>query len=159
MIRTILFLEDNGYLVKQTKRFLEDDGFQVISCARIDLAQKRLNDENLTVDCIITDLNMNDEWLKEYRGESCGGLLSGWVWLRRFVYGQEKYKSLPGIVYSGYIQELESYLDSNGELYLLTDLPVKLVRKGGNSDNGYMTLLKTLQEINEELLESEREEH
>ena len=147
MKKKILFLEDNGYLVNQTRRFLKEDGYEVISFTRIDLAIDYLKDNNNSVDCIITDLNMEDEWLGEYQGESYGGLLSGWVWLMRFVYVKEELQNIPCIIYSGYIVDLENYLRRRQEYYLLNKYDITCIQKGGNNDNGYKALEKKLNEI------------
>lgn len=155
--KKLLHLEDNGYILKQTLRFLEEDGYEVVHFTRIDQAIDYLgkNPHGSGIDCIITDLNMEDEWLGEYQAESDGGLLSGWVWLRRFVYAREENLKIPCIIYSGYIPDLKAYLKSENEYYLLSDYPVSCVSKGGNNDNGYNALAKKLKEILSEI----REEH
>lgn len=142
----LLYLEDNGYLLKQTVRFLNEDGYKVEAIKRIDQAIEKFPKISDKIDCIITDLNMEDEWLGEYRNESEGGLLSGWVWLRRYVYANEKCH-IPCIIYSGYIPELKEYLIERKELDLLKEYPVSCVRKGGNDDNGYSALIQKLEEI------------
>ena len=147
MPKTLLYLEDNGYVLKQTLRFLGEDGYKVIPLTRIDQAINYFQEHHEQVDCIITDLNMEDEWLGEYRRESNGGLLSGWVWLHRFVYAKEEYRLIPCIIYSGYIPDLENYLIERKEFHLLNDYPISRVRKGGNNDNGYTALYQKLNEI------------
>lgn len=149
MEKKLIYLEDNGYLLKQTLRFLKEDGYKVIPFTRIDQANDYLlkNPDGEGIGCIITDLNMDDKWLGEYRNESNGGLLSGWVWLNRFVYVKEEYQNIPCIIYSGYISDLKSYLRETKEYYLLYKYPVSCISKGGNNDNGYMALVEKLKEI------------
>ncbi len=145
--KKILFLEDNGYVVNQTRQFLIEDGFDVISCTRIDIAIECLKNNKDSIDCIITDLNMEDELLGEYQGESDGGLLSGWVWLMRFVYVNEELRNIPCIIYSGYIVDLENYLTRRQEYYLLNKYKIACIPKGGNDNNGYNALIKKLDEL------------
>ena len=149
MAKKLLYLEDNGYLLKQTLRFLKEDGYEVVHFTRIDQAIDFLdrNPNGEGIDCIITDLNMEDEWLGKYRGESDGGLMSGWVWLMRFVYVREGYLKIPCIIYSGYIQDLKDYLKNRNESHLLHNYRVSCVSKGGNNDNGYNALAAKLEEI------------
>lgn len=145
----LLYLEDNGYLCRQTEEYLVEDGYKVQSFTRIDQAIQYLKDHpnGEGIDCIITDMNMDDEWLGEFQGESYGGLLSGWVWLRRFVYISNKYQQIPCIVYSGYIQELRSYLEERHESDLLVEYDVTCISKGGNNNQGYGALYRKLKEI------------
>jgi CheY-like chemotaxis protein len=147
MKRTLLYLEDNGYLLKQTVRFLEEDGYDVICCTRIDRAIEEFRKKVGMIDCIITDLNMDDQWCGVYQNESCGALLSGWVWLRRFVFTDMKYPTIPCIIYSGYIPDLKDYLEDRNELWLLNQYHVHCIQKGGGDNHGYNALYKKLKEI------------
>ena len=144
----VLFLEDDGCISEQTVGFLKKDGYNVKAVSRIDLAREYLENHYESVDCIITDLNMNDEWLDEYSEESNGTLLSGWVWLRRFVFESKEYiaNPCPCIIYSGYIGELNRKLKAS-ELSILRDHNVRLVEKGGNDEQGYLELKAILSEI------------
>lgn len=148
MKKTLLYLEDNGFLLKQTVMFLEEDGYEVIRCSRIDLAINEFRNNKDKIDCIITDLNMDDQWLgKEYMKESNGGFLSGWVWLERFVYAEKENASIPCIIYSGYIPVLREHLTEVNKLELLEQYNVHCVEKGGGDDNGYMALYEELKKI------------
>lgn len=149
MSKTLLFFEDNGYLLKQTLRFLQEDGYEVIPFTRMDQAIDYLN-RNPTgagIDCIIADLNMEDQWLGKYQEESNGGVLTGWVWLRRFVYANEAYRRIPSIIYSGYIRDLKSYLRERNESNLLREYPVYCICKGANNESGYGALVRKLREL------------
>lgn len=143
---TLLYLEDNEFLRRQTAKYLREDGYVVNDCRRIDQANQYLSIGG-DVDCIITDLNMEDRWLGEYQKESEGCLLSGWVWLRRFVNIEDRFKNIPCIIYSGYLAELNSYLIRRGEASLIDEYHVYLVGKGGNNDHGYNALHDTLNKI------------
>ena len=147
MKKTLLYLEDAGSLRKDTVEDLEDDGYVVKAFGRIDQAKEYLYNHPSEIDCIITDLNMNDEWLEEYRNESDGCLVAGWVWLNRFVYSRSEFLSIPCIIYSGYIKYLEDYLQQKDKLNLLGQYHIYCVPKGGNDDNGYMALSNKLNKI------------
>ena len=147
MAKKILFLDDNGFIAVQTLTLLKQDGYDVESCARIDQANQYLKKEFEKIGCIITDLNMNDEWLNEYQCESDGGRLSGWVWLRRFVYDNKKYKNIPSIIFSGFIGYLEHYLEDRDESDLLRDSHIHCIPKGGGYGSGYNALVEELKNI------------
>ena len=129
---TILLLEDTDsgleYLSKVVKAF----GYNVIPCVRIDMAKKHLESRLDDIDCIVADLSMNPEWLDPYGDEAEGGLLSGWVFLYRFVYPK---RDIPTVIYSGYIEELNERLSRNkDEFEAYTKARVKCVPKGGSGD-------------------------
>lgn len=149
MKKTLLYLEDNGYLLRQTLRFLEEDGYTVISYNRIEQAMDyvKRHPSGEGIDCIITDLNMEAQWLGQYQEESNGGLLAGWVWLRRFVYDKEAYRRIPSIIYSGYMQDLKSYLRERDEYDLLQKYHVSCVKKGVKAVDGYRGLVTKLTEL------------
>lgn len=146
---TLLYLEDNGYLLSQTLRFLEDEGYTVISYNRIDqvIDYVHRNPTGEGINCIITDLNMEDQWLGEYQEESDGGLLAGWVLLNRFVYAKEAYRRIPSIIYSGYIKDLKNYLRETNELDLLNQYPVCCVSKGAEKGTGFKELVRALRKL------------
>ncbi len=143
----LLYLEDEGFLRNQTENFLTEDGYEVKAFGRIDLATKYLKLHADEIDCIITDLNMNDEWLGEYQVESNGCLLAGWVWLHRIVHCTENNLVKPCIIYSGYIQELKNHLEQYDLIGKLDEYNVSCVQKGGNDDTGYEALLDKLRAI------------
>lgn len=141
MEKNLLYLEDNGYISKKTETYLEEDGYKVQACMRIDQAKKLIKELGPhNISCIITDLNMEDEWLEEFRGESYGGLMSGWVWLIHFVYNNIEFQNIPSIIYSGYIPDLQMYLCKRKESNLLNKYNISLVKKGGNNHDGYKEL-------------------
>jgi len=146
-MKELFYLEDAAFLRKQTLEYLEEDGFIVKSAGRIDQAIDFVEKHPNEIDCIITDLNMNDEWLNEYRSESNGCLMSGWVWLRHFVYSKDQFQNTPCIIYSGYIPDLKDYLSQRNEMALLEKYPIHCIQKGGNDDNGYAALVKSLEKI------------
>ncbi len=151
----ILFLEDDAEMNEHTMELLKDSldelygsMYEIIECDRIDLAKKEYLKHKEKICCIITDLNMDDEWIDEkYIEETKGGVLSGWVWIYRCVYkGQLEIINIPTIIYSGFIDELEEELSTP-----LPDMVYK-IRKGGEDDDGFTPLFQKLTEI----LEKER---
>ena len=86
MSKIIIYLEDDASMRNHTTNLLKEEGYNVEDFRRIDQVKEMFNEKANDIECIITDLNMDDEWLGEYQVESDGGMLSGWVWLQRFVY-------------------------------------------------------------------------
>lgn len=145
MEKTILYLEDDANMRIHTTDLLKEKGYNIEGFSRIDLIKEYFLEHMHSVECIITDLNMNDEWLNEYQIETDGGMLSGWVWLQRFVYDSKP--EMPTIIYSGYISYLEEFLKLNDNLHLLEKKHIRCVEKGVNEIDGFEGLLLTLQEL------------
>ncbi len=143
--KIIIYLEDDANMRKHTTSMLKESGYNVEDFRRIDQIKEIFQDKMNDIECIITDLNMDDEWLGEYQNESDGGMLSGWVWLQRFVYPYVP--NMPTIIYSGYIQYLNEYLKENGEPDLLKKDYIKCVEKGSGNDEGFSGLQETLNNL------------
>lgn len=143
MKSTIICLEDDANMRRHTAELLREKGYYVEEFRRIDQVKEFFNEKKNEIKCIITDLNMADEWLEEYQKESDGGMLSGWVWLQRFVYPSKP--DIKTIIYSGYVPYLKDYLRSNQQLHLLERNPIRCVQKGANDDEGFHGLIKTLE--------------
>ena len=141
----ILYLEDDANMRKHTVSFLKEDGFNVTDFQRIDQVKEYYNKNYHNISCIITDLNMSDEWLEQYQVESDGCILSGWVWLQRFVY--DTTPDIPTIIYSGYIPYLQEYLLNSNNSNLLNKPNIFCVAKGSEEDEGYDELVRTLKAI------------
>ena len=142
MDKIILYLEDDANMRRHTTNLLKDKHFNVEGFNRIDQAKEYLEHNIANIECVITDLNMNDEWLDEYQTETDGGMLSGWVWLQRFVFVIAP--DIPTIIYSGYIPYLEEYLQKNNQLYLLRKNNIKCVNKDSDEKSGFEGLKKAL---------------
>lgn len=128
----ILLLEDDFYINKQLYDALIDNGFIVKQYTDIRYANEYLSKHIDDIDCIILDLNMDDDFLLEYQTETDGGILSGWVWLQRFVLNERP--TIPTIIYSGLIQYLEEFLIENHSLSLLNKENIKCIKKGTEND-------------------------
>jgi len=141
MRNIILYLEDEANVRKHTVELLRDRGYNVEDFRRIDEAKEFFTTDKDDVVCIITDLNLPDEWLGKYRYESNGGLFSGWVWLQRFVYTEKP--NILTIIYSGYTEDLIEWLDSKNQSPLLSK-NIICVKKGAEREDGFSGLLTAL---------------
>lgn len=145
MKNIILFLEDDASMRTHTAEMLKNEHYNVEDFYRIDQVKEYFTNNKDNIECIITDLNMNDEWLNDYQAESDGGMLSGWVWLQRFVYNQ--IPEMPTIIYSGYISYLKEYLQKNNSLFLLEKNNIMCVEKDVGDNDGFEGLLKALKNL------------
>ena len=145
MAKKVLFLEDEADHRRKTVGWLGENGYDVEAFRRIDQAMERFEEDSESIACVVTDLNMSDEGLGDYRSESEGGMLSGWVWLRRFVH--EKRPDMPAVVYSGFISFLEEHLCENDEPPLSKYDNIITVEKGVDENNGFYGLLRALERL------------
>lgn len=142
MGKLIIYLEDDANMRRHTTELLRKNGFCIEDFKRIDQVKEFFIKHMDEVECIITDLNMDDEWLEEYIIESDGGMLSGWVWLQRFVFPIKPL--IPTIIYSGYIPYLKDHLNTANQLDLLNKNKIECVEKGSNENEGFEGLLKKI---------------
>lgn len=150
MKNIILVLEDNSsmnrHLVEHLNEQLDHEEYEVKDCSRIDLAKEFFDEHKDEILCIITDLNMDDEWVDdEFVKETQGGIFSGWVWLQHYVYTEKS--DMPTIIYSGYINYLKDYLRSKGEFNKLNKGNIYIVNKGSSEGEGFKGLLHNLKTI------------
>lgn len=144
-MKEIIFLEDDANMRMHTADLLREQGYAVSDFPRIDQVKEYLQLNSNSINCIITDLNMSDEWLEEYQVESDGCMLSGWVWLKYFVY--PKYPDIPTIIYSGYNSYLKEYLLARDRLNEIQRKNLFFINKGAEQGEGFaglVALLKTL---------------
>lgn len=102
----ILLLEDDYGFRCRIKKDLVDAGFDVYDFKRIDLAKEYVNTKIDEIHCVIIDLNMEDEFLNEYRSEANGGLIAGWIFFIRYIYPLNP--SMPTIIYSGVAETIDT---------------------------------------------------
>ena len=140
----ILYLEDDPRMRRHTTDMLINKGYDVVSFRRIDQAKEYFADNHNNIACVIVDLNMSDEWLGEYRSESQGGIISGWVWLQRYV--REIAPNMNAIIYSGYIDFLKEHLGKN-EDELLKEYNIRCIKKGVGESDGFNGLVETLRNL------------
>ena len=152
MKRIIMYLEDNAYLNRHTVEKLNEQlvpkGYEVKGFHRIEQANECIKDvlsgklTNIQICCIITDLHMADEWLDEHKTETNGGMFSGWIWLKYYVFN--KLPNKPHIIiYSGYVEDLKEYYMCEEEL---RQKDIATVSKGGNDNQGLKGLYKTIKD-------------
>ena len=135
----ILLLEDISGVRIHTKEILEEFGHKVEDFKRIDIAKEFFSKNYNNIDCLVIDLNMDDEFLGEYIAESNGGEISGWVFLQRFVYPVRP--NIPTVIYSGLIEELEDIIDKT--LYK----NIEFVSKTGVIDGGTDGLISAINRL------------
>jgi len=143
-MKRLVYLEDDANMRKHTVTLLKDAGYDVTDFRRIDLAKAYFSANMNNIDCIITDLNMADEWLEDYRDESDGCMLSGWVWVNRFVFPYKP--NMPVIIYSGYNPILSQHLQEKDKSALQKSNLI-LVDKGAEKGEGIDGLKRNLVEL------------
>ena len=137
----ILVLEDRSSVSYYMKEALNMEGHKVLDAHNIYEAQKHWGKENAQIDCIIADLNMNPEGLKlEEMEETVGGMLTGWVWLQKYVFRTKPHMKHRTIIYSDFKDELEENIK---------ELELQGVRRISKSDpsGSAIQLLNYLKEI------------
>lgn len=144
-MREIIFLEDDANMRMHTAELLKEKGYPVLDFPRIDQVKEYLQVHSNTISCIITDLNMSDEWLEEYQVESDGCMLSGWVWLKYFVFPHNP--DFPIIIYSGYNSYLKDYLLARGSLYEIERDNLFFINKGAEEGEGFTGLVTLLESL------------
>ena len=108
----ILTLEDRGSVSFYMRRFLEEEGHEILSAFSINDAQTFWEHDN--VDCIIADLNLSPLGLTEEEiAASHGGLLTGWIWLSHYVFLERPEMRANTIIYSEYVANLEAAVSAN----------------------------------------------
>lgn len=145
MSKIILYLEDDANMREHTTAFLKEEGYTVEDFQRIDQVKAYFKKYAQEIGCIVTDLNMSDEWLGEYQNESDGCILSGWAWLQHYVYNTMP--DMPTVIYSGYIPYLKDYLGKNHLLHLYNRDNLFFVAKGGEEGEGFEELKRVLKKL------------
>ena len=120
-MKRILVIEDNPveleYIAVELK--LKRGGYSVSKVSGIDTAGAFIEKWNdYPFDCVIIDLNMNNEYLVEViRDLTNGGTLTGWVWLYYVAKPMlDKWQKSPKIIiYSEFINELLEYMEKAGK--------------------------------------------
>ena len=141
----IIFLEDDANMRMHTAELLKERGYPVLDFPRIDQVKEYLQLHSNSISCIITDLNMSDEWLDEYQPESDGCMLSGWVWLKYFVFTQ--HPDIPTIIYSGYNTYLKEYLHARDRLNEIERKNLYFINKGAEQGEGFAGLIDLLENL------------
>lgn len=101
----VLLLEDRGSVSFYLTEALTEEGHVVLDAMGINDAQSYWGAEK--VDCLIVDLNMSPDGLKsEEIQQTKDGLLTGWVWLRNYVFVEKPQMKERTIILSEYIKAL-----------------------------------------------------
>ncbi|MCL2664696.1 MAG: hypothetical protein FWE82_03710 [Defluviitaleaceae bacterium] len=142
----VLYLEDDDALREFTSNQLRARGWIVEDFKRIDQVKEFFTEHFNEIACIITDLNMPDEWLNEHQHKSKGKMISGWIMLQEYIYTVTP--TMPTIIYSGYISYLEEKLNEERKMSLLNKYHILRVGKGSREDEGFSGLQNALVKLN-----------
>jgi len=123
----ILILDDKHYTLHNIAELLEEDGYEVIMCASVFSANEQYKIHGDTIKCIIADLNLPCTGLtKDEIAETKGGMLTGWIWLKNYVFNDVD-SNMSFIILSDYIDVLLELEKENNSRLLDR---VTLIRKG-----------------------------
>jgi CheY-like chemotaxis protein len=153
-MRMVLFVEDRAEMKYTTADQLSvllsgrpEEKYAVKSCGRVDQAIEFFKANKEDIVCVITDLNMSDEWLDdEHKKKTEGGTITGWVWLQEYVFTEKP--DMPTVIYSGYIPFLRKKLcDDKGRTLLRKNPNIVYVEKGGGKGGGFEGLKVALEKL------------
>jgi hypothetical protein len=103
----VLILEDRGSVSVYLEQALKEQGHMVFSGFSVRDAQKYWDDEQ--VECIIAGLSMNPEGLTDEEvTQTKGGLLTGWIWLKNYVFKTKEEMRSRTIIYSNALDTLKA---------------------------------------------------
>ena len=112
----ILLLEDRGSVSHYLTEELENMGHTVYDAYNINDAKSIWEENEKSLDCIIADLNLETDGLKEDEEiETKGGVLSGWIWLLNYIFIDNSKMKLQIIIYTDYLNYLDDYLKGKGK--------------------------------------------
>ena len=111
----ILIVEDRISVSRYMKKALRKLGHVVFHALNIYDARECWEDENITIDCLIVDLNMTPDGLTDDEIKATkDGVLTGWIWLKNHVFDNEPNMRPRTIIYTEYKTQLER--EASGEL-------------------------------------------
>lgn len=126
MAKRILLVEDNLTDLDRATQVLQEGGYNVTKVKGISAAEELLQTER-KFDCLIIDLNMKNTYLKPegftldspeakaLRDKTCGGSLTGWVWLyniAKFIL-ETKHSGIKIMIHSEFIGDLDEEMNKN----------------------------------------------
>ena len=112
MPKYIIYMEDDDATLRWNVGRLQKEfpEYEFLKCRSTDRAQKEFEEHMEEVVCIVTDINMTEEFLDEqYVDETDGGMFTGWVWLYRYVLEQNPKLHIPIVICSGFNEYLRRY--------------------------------------------------
>lgn len=146
----ILLLEDRGVVAYPLKESLEKNNHTVFLAPNISRAKAYWREKK--ADCIIADLNMPPDGLDEGEAEqTAGGLLTGWIWLRNYVFAEEESMKKRTIILTAYMKELTDIVGDE-ELE-----GIALVGKNPLADTDTGSILHHVEEIAKKLEDKDRD--
>jgi CheY-like chemotaxis protein len=111
----ILFLEDRGSVSFYLKQNLENFGYSVFEASSIPEANSIW--EEVKIDCLIVDLNLTPDGLTEEEIDMThNGILTGWVWLKQYIFPEQPSIRKKTIILSEYLSELDKLGDPDASL-------------------------------------------
>lgn len=131
----ILLLEDDYAIRERVKTMLEEYEYIVEAFGRIDLAKEYINENINKIDCVVLDLNMDDEWLEEFQTESKGGAISGWIFMERYILPIKP--NMPTVIFSG----IEGMID------ISTYEKIEFLSKANSYGNKTNNLIKAIEKV------------
>lgn len=103
----ILFLEDRGSVSFPLVDELRGQRHEVFDAGSVRDARSYWEDKK--IDCLIVDLNMDPAGLTdEQANQTHGGLLTGWIWLRDYVFNVRQDMRQRTIIYTDYMEQLRA---------------------------------------------------
>ena len=148
----MLVIEDRGLVLEQIGGILEYEKINtlvdIIPCCNINQAEEEINMHKSDIRLICADLSMDP---LGFTDEECykteGGILTGWVWLKKIVFSNPELIKTQIIIFTDYINSLEAYIRTNQSeqtLYNRTT-PISKGMKDGNI--GYENLVQTIKKM------------
>ena len=141
----ILLLEDRGDVAIPLQESLEDEGYTVFCAANTSRATTYWKEEK--IDCLIVDLNMEpppDFSAEEIKG-TFGVVLTGWVWLKKYVFNKDESMKKRTIILTAYLPELRKNV-SKKELK-----DISIARKKSPNNIDLLAMLDKVKKIEKKL--------
>ncbi len=112
-MKEILLLEDNGLIWDAFKEREKDYGdIKLYTAFQISDAMDLFEYHKDTIDWLIVDLNVPCTGLtREETDASERNLITGWIWLKNYVYPKHPQFKKRTIIFSAHIKEMEEHAD------------------------------------------------
>lgn len=114
-IKTILIIEDDLDLLKDTKEALEKQGYKTICCSSIVKAKEAIRRQP-NFNLVFTDLNLVTTGLNDCEtNKSYGSMIAGWIFIKNYIFTNPVYKNMPYVIRSAFVDDLYEYIDKFGD--------------------------------------------
>jgi CheY-like chemotaxis protein len=135
----ILVLEDQASVAHGIEKVLIEKGHSVYSAFSVRAGQAYLCDND--IDCIIVDLNLGSEDLnEEEKKETQGEVLTGWVWLDKYVIQKNLIPRERIIILTGFLDEFKKYVSREKRKQI-----VLIRKKGEYMDNNLVPAVEKIE--------------